>query len=89
VIGRRHYAALFVSLTAALATLGLASAQGLAAGAPSTLTVAPKSSNACPNAGFHTIQDAINAAKSGDTVFVCAGKYVEGDADPGSNARSR
>jgi hypothetical protein len=37
-----------------------------------TLTV-----GACPGAGFSTIQAAVNAANSGDTVNVCSGSYPE------------
>src|SRR3954454_13957231 len=31
----------------------------------------------CPGAAFHTIQAAVNAAASGDTVLVCNGLYPE------------
>lgn len=31
----------------------------------------------CPNRDFQTIQQAVNAAKSGDTVVVCSGTYTE------------
>lgn len=86
-IGRRPYAALAAALAATLVVMGLASgAQGVAPAGHSTLTVAPKGSSECPKPDFHGIQEAINAAKPGDTVSVCAGTYVEGDADPGSNA---
>jgi hypothetical protein len=33
----------------------------------------------CPSAPFTSIQAAVNAAAAGDTVAVCAGRYVEGD----------
>jgi len=59
-------------LAATLAVLGLASgAQGLAPEVHSTLTVAPRGSNECPRADFRSIQEAIDAAKPGDTVSVC------------------
>lgn len=31
----------------------------------------------CPGADFYSIQDAVNAAQSGDTIRICAGEYAE------------
>lgn len=31
----------------------------------------------CPGADFYSIQDAVNAAQSGDTVHICQGEYTE------------
>ncbi len=31
----------------------------------------------CGNAGFHSIQNAVNAARPGDTIHVCKGRYPE------------
>jgi len=53
-----------------------------AAGRPTTLIVGQN----CPGGHFRTIQSAIDAARSGDTVRVCAVTYVEGSGTPGSNA---
>ena len=41
-----------------------------------TLTVGQKSA-ACPKPLYLTIQSAVNAASSGDTIHVCAGTYPE------------
>jgi hypothetical protein len=42
---------------------------------PQTLVV--DNANACANANFTTIQDAVNAALPGDTISVCSGTYPE------------
>ena len=61
--------------------LGLVS-EAAAAHKPKTLTVAPAKHDAsCPDARFDSIREAIEAAGTGDTVFVCAGTYVEGSGD--------
>jgi hypothetical protein len=58
---------------------------------PETLVVSPdpkkdRKDNTCPNARFHSIAEAIDHAKRGDTVYVCAGDYAEGSGKPGSDA---
>lgn len=40
----------------------------------------------CPAAGFTSVQAAIDAAATGDTVIVCPGEYAEGPGTPGTNA---
>ena len=40
----------------------------------------------CPAATFTSIQAAVDAAASGDTITVCAGDYAEGTGAPGTNA---
>jgi hypothetical protein len=40
----------------------------------------------CPAANFTSVQAAIDAASTGDTVVVCPGTYVEGSGAPGTNA---
>jgi Right handed beta helix region len=42
-----------------------------------TLIVAPIGSTDCPNAQYHTIQSAVNAAPAGAMIKVCAGTYIE------------
>lgn len=39
----------------------------------------------CPAAPFSSIQRAIDAAKTGDTVVICPGDYAEGPGTPGTN----
>ena len=39
----------------------------------------------CPAATFTSIQAAVDAAASGDTITVCAGDYAEGTGAPGTN----
>ena len=74
----------FTAAVAALA-LGLVS-NAQAAHKPKTLTVAPAKGQAtCPAARFDSIREAIEAAGPGDTVYVCAGTYVEGSGDVGSD----
>jgi hypothetical protein len=50
-----------------------------------TLTVDDDKAD-CPAASFTSVQAAVDAAHSGDTVVICKGAYVEGDGSPGSNA---
>ena len=40
----------------------------------------------CPAATFTSIQAAVDAAATGDTITVCAGDYAEGTGAPGTNA---
>lgn len=50
-----------------------------------TLTVDDDKAD-CPAATFTSIQAAVDAAKTGDTIAVCAGDYAEGSGAPGTNA---
>ncbi|RKQ87770.1 hypothetical protein C8N24_5799 [Solirubrobacter pauli] len=50
-----------------------------------TLTVDDDKAD-CPAATFTSIQAAVDAAKTGDTITVCAGDYSEGTGAPGTNA---
>ena len=67
----------------------LLAALGVFAFAPAaraaTLTVDDDGAD-CPAAAYQSVQDAVSAAKTGDTVVVCPGKYIEGDGSPGTNA---
>jgi hypothetical protein len=40
----------------------------------------------CPAATYVSIQDAVDAATTGDTIAVCPGDYAEGTGQPGTNA---
>jgi len=50
-----------------------------------TLTVDDDGAD-CPAAGFTSIQAAVDAAATGDTVVVCPGKYAEGSGAPDTSA---
>jgi hypothetical protein len=71
------------------ACAALIAALGTFAAAPvaraDTLTVDDDNAQ-CPAAPYHSVQNAIFAARSGDTVVVCPGHYVEGGGGVGSNA---
>jgi hypothetical protein len=64
------------------ASAAVSSAAAAAHPRPFTLYVSPTGSSlnsdtSCSDAGYSSIQDAVNAAISGQTVFVCAGNYAE------------
>jgi hypothetical protein len=75
-VGSRRRAALF----AVCATLLVPSSAGAA-----TLSV-DDDLEECPAAGFTSVQSAVNAAASGDTVAICPGNYLEGPGTPSNNA---
>lgn len=71
---------------AALATAGLLGAGVVTATAasaappvapPAGALVVGEESSTCPDPGFATITEAVEAAEAGDTVYVCAGEYDE------------
>jgi pectin methylesterase-like acyl-CoA thioesterase len=71
-----------LAASAALAILGLVAAGGAATAVPGTLYVSPSGSAANSDtsrttARYSTIQQAVNAARPGDTVVACAGTYHE------------
>ena len=70
------------ALTVAMGSLALATSAGAA-----TLTVDDDGQD-CPSAFFSSIQSAVDAAAKNDTIVVCAGDYVEGSGNPGTNAVS-
>jgi hypothetical protein len=65
---------------AALGTLAVAPVARAA-----TLTVDDDGAD-CPAAAYRSVQSAVSAAQTGDTVVICPGRYVEGDGSPGTNA---
>ena len=70
------------ALTVAVGSLALATSATAA-----TLTVDDDGQD-CPSASFSSIQGAVDAAAKNDTIVVCAGDYVEGSGNPGTNAVS-
>jgi hypothetical protein len=60
------------------AVSALEGSAGLAqeSGEKSEILVAQRKAE-CPNARFYSIQDAVNAARRGDTIRVCQGEYAE------------
>jgi hypothetical protein len=75
---------LFASGEVDLSTLGVSPTDLLGVGPTTstsdpggTLIVAPIGSTNCPNAQYHTIQSAVNAAPAGAMIKVCAGTYIE------------
>src|SRR3954452_22873848 len=70
-------------LLPALVSAGvLCCAQGAYA---ATLTVVDDRAD-CPAASYTSVDDAVDAARDGDTVTICKGDYVEGTGAPGTNA---
>ena len=63
-------------LTLAIVLLALLIAVPVSAGRPATLMVDDDGAD-CPDAMYSTIQDAVDAASDGDTIYVCAGTYSE------------
>ena len=62
---------------AALASLALGISLSLASTAWGATRLVDDDGVQCPSAQYHTIQAAVNAASSGDTVLVCNGLYPE------------
>lgn len=73
----RSSLAVLLAITAALI--------GASAASAATLTVDDDKAQ-CPGAAYTHIQNAIDAATSGDTVSVCPGNYIEGIGAQGTNA---
>jgi hypothetical protein len=69
-----------VALATAVGSLLLASSANAA-----TLTVDDNKVD-CPTAQYTSIQAAIDAAQTGDTIAICNGNYDEGTGQPGTNA---
>jgi hypothetical protein len=67
-------------VVASFAGMAVVSTPGFAYG-PKHLYVSPgadnPADNSCTNAGYGTVQSAVNAAKPGTTIIVCAGTYAE------------
>src|SRR3954469_18790265 len=68
-----------VAVVAAMGTLVAAPVAGAA-----TLTVDDDGAQ-CPDAQYKSVQNAIYAARAGDTIAICPGTYVEGGGGAGSN----
>src|SRR4051812_11331467 len=67
---------------AVVAALGTFVAAPVASAA--TLTVDDDGAQ-CPDAQYKSVQNAIYAARAGDTIAICPGTYVEGGGGAGSN----
>ncbi len=73
----------FLRPAAYIAVLGSLALAGPAAAA--TLAVDDDGAD-CPAAPYTSVQAAVDAAASGDTIAICAGHYAEGPGTPGTNA---